>query len=48
VINDANSNLKVAVKDGFVYLEEVQVSGKRQMQIRDFLRGFDIQGDWKV
>ena len=34
------TQFKVAVKDGFICLKEVQISGKKRMKIDDFLRGF--------
>ena len=34
------TQFKVAVKDGFIYLKEVQLSGKKRMKIDEFLRGF--------
>lgn len=40
VITSNNSELKVAVKDGFILLHEVQLSGKKKMKTHDFLRGF--------
>ena len=34
------TQFKVAVKDGFICLKEVQISGKKRMKIDEFLRGF--------
>ena len=34
------THFKVAVKNGFVCLKEVQISGKKRMKIDEFLRGF--------
>ncbi len=48
ILSDKVSFLKIAAKDGFVYLEEVQASGKKQMKIKDFLHGFNIQENWRV
>lgn len=36
------STLKVAVLDGFIYLEEVQLAGKKRMDIKSLLNGFPI------
>lgn len=41
-ISDGKKYLKVAVSDGFVTLLNVKIQGKRQMDIRDFLNGYDI------
>ncbi len=41
-ISDGKKYLKVAVSDGFVTLLNVKIQGKRQMNIQDFLNGYDI------
>lgn len=48
IITEDNIFLKIAVKDGFVYLEDIQMSGKKRMKVRDFLLGFDLKGGWSV
>lgn len=35
--------LKVAVKDGFISLEEIQLPGKRNMQVKELLNGFSLK-----
>jgi methionyl-tRNA formyltransferase len=40
VETDGRSYLKVAAKDGFMFLSEVQLSGRKTMGIAEFLRGF--------
>lgn len=40
LISDQKSFLKVAVKDGFVSLLELQLAGKKRLNIKDFLIGF--------
>ena len=42
ILTDGKSHLKVAVKDGFIHLEEIQLAGKKRMAISDFLRGFEM------
>lgn len=37
--------LKVAVKNGFIHLLEIQLPGKRKMKTRDLLNGFVINGN---
>jgi methionyl-tRNA formyltransferase len=37
---DGKSFLRFAATDGWVYLEEVQLEGKKKMKIEDFLRGY--------
>ena len=41
---DGKTYLRVALPDGHLYLTEVQISGKKRMQIADFLRGAHIEG----
>jgi methionyl-tRNA formyltransferase len=38
-LTDNKTFLKFAAKDGFVYLKEIQLEGKKQMDIEQFLRG---------
>ena len=40
--------LKVAVKKGFIIINELQVSGKRRMQTQDLLNGFTFHKNAKV
>ncbi len=40
ILSDEKSYLKVAVKSGFMEINEIQIAGKRRMKIDDFLRGF--------
>ena len=37
-------NNKVACKGGFIELQEVQIEGKKKMDIYEFTRGFDLDG----
>jgi len=41
--SDGKTFIKVAVQDGFVYLHELQLEGKKRMKAHEFLRGFPIQ-----
>lgn len=38
---------KVAVKNGFIYLLDLQLAGKRRMSVEEFLRGFSFDG-WTI
>ena len=38
---------KIAVKDGFINLLELQLAGRKKMNIDEFLRGFSFEG-WKI
>jgi methionyl-tRNA formyltransferase len=42
IFSDKKSQMKIAVKDGFIHLEDVQISGKKRMRIDAFLRGFKM------
>ena len=48
IITDNKKFLKVAMKDGFIHLTNVQQSGKKAMSIADFLRGTQLNGSWKT
>ena len=41
---DGKTYLRVALPDGYLYLTEVQISGKKHMSIADFLRGAHTEG----
>ncbi len=45
---DSKSYLKIAVKGGFISVDELQMAGKKRMSIEEFLRGFQINNTWKV
>lgn len=48
VLSDGKTYLKVAVKDGFLNIKELQLAGKKRMAASEFLRGFQIGIDWKA
>ncbi|HYE53459.1 MAG TPA: methionyl-tRNA formyltransferase, partial [Chitinophagaceae bacterium] len=37
---DGKSYLRFVAKDGYVYVTELQLEGKKKMKVEDFLRGF--------
>ena len=41
---DGKTYLRVAMPDGYLYLTEVQISGKKRMLTADFLRGAHTEG----
>ena len=47
VVTDNKKYLKIALRDGFIRLTNVQQSGKKAMPIDDFLRGTQLNGQWK-
>ena len=48
VVTDNKNYLKIALKDGFVHLTQVQQAGKKAMPVTDFLRGTQLNGAWKT
>jgi len=38
--SDKRTYLKFAAKDGYIHLKDVQLEGKKRMEIEDFLRGY--------
>ena len=47
IISDEKTFLKVAVKDGFINITELQQAGKKRLNVKDFLRGFPGINKWK-
>ena len=45
---DGKTYLKVALTDGYLHLRQIQLAGKKRMDIADFLRGFKADGEMKV
>jgi methionyl-tRNA formyltransferase len=48
ILTDSKTYLKVAVKDGFLKISDLQLAGKKRMPVNEFLRGFQISKDWKT
>ena len=48
IITDHKNFLKIASNDGYVFLTEIQVSGKNKMSILEFLRGYAVNSNWKA
>lgn len=40
--SDNKTYIKVAANGGYVFLDSIQMAGKKRMLVQDFLRGFDI------
>lgn len=41
---DGKTYLRIALRDGYLYLTEIQISGKKRMKTEDFLRGAHLEG----
>lgn len=48
LLTDGKTWLKVAVPDGFVVLEDLQLAGKKRMPVVDFLRGNRLDAGYSV
>jgi methionyl-tRNA formyltransferase len=48
VSSDSKSYIKVSVKEGYICLHELQLAGKKRMNVTEFLRGFPLTNGWKV
>lgn len=46
ITSDSKSFLKIAVKDGYINILELQLAGKKKMSTTEFLRGFTINNEW--
>jgi methionyl-tRNA formyltransferase len=40
--------MKIAVRDGYILIDEIQLSGKRKMKVKDLLNGFKFHKDAKM
>ena len=45
VKSDSKSFFKVACQNGYLYINELQMAGKKRMSVEDFLRGFNPEKD---
>jgi len=45
VLDLTDKGLRVAARDGYVVLGDVQMEGKKRMDVKDFLRGHKISGE---
>ncbi|MCF8335624.1 MAG: methionyl-tRNA formyltransferase [Bacteroidales bacterium] len=48
VFSDHKSFIKVATSDGFIRLEQIQQSGKKRMDVKEFLKGFRNIEEYKA
>ena len=47
LITDRKTYQKVGVSDGYIHILSLQLSGKKRINIDEFLRGYDVT-DWKI
>ncbi len=48
IITDSKNHIKIAVKNGFIDIDDLQIAGKKRMAVIEFLRGFQLNSEWKV
>ena len=48
IFTDHKNFLKVYVKDGLISVNDIHVSGRSKMNIKDFLNGFKLEGNWRM
>lgn len=48
IATDDRTYIKVTCADGYIYLDELQLSGKRRMAVADLLRGFRGIADYRA
>jgi methionyl-tRNA formyltransferase len=48
LLTDNRRDLKIACSDGFVRIIELQLAGKKRMNVEDFLRGFQNAEQYKA
>lgn len=48
IITDGRTHVSIAITDGFIALEEIQLRSKKKMRIAEFLRGFPMNEHWRV
>lgn len=46
IISDGKTYIKVACKDGYIHIKELQLAGKKRMGTEEFLRGFKDIGSY--
>jgi methionyl-tRNA formyltransferase len=48
IVTDNKTNFKITVKDGFISILRLQMEGKKSMDIKSFLAGFQIEDSFTV
>jgi len=48
IITDHKKSLKISINDGFIIIKEIQQSGKKRMNIEEFLKGFQGIENYKL
>jgi len=48
IFTNEKNQLKISTKDGLINILEIQLSCKKKMKIDEFLRGIEINNNWKI
>ena len=48
IITDGKNYLKVRTSDGYINIKTLQLSGKKRMDVNDFLRGFKYENEMRM
>jgi methionyl-tRNA formyltransferase len=48
LLTDGKNYIKVSAADGFIYLMELQLPGKKRLTVVELLRGFKFDSNWTV
>ncbi|MBK6396865.1 MAG: methionyl-tRNA formyltransferase [Bacteroidetes bacterium] len=48
ILTDNKSYLRIYLSGGYVSVNELQLSGRNKMKIKDFLNGVKFEGNWKA
>ena len=47
IISNNRDHIYIAANGGFISVNELQLSGKKKLSVKDFLLGFKVEGNWK-
>lgn len=48
IISNGKSFMKIATPDGYIHIKELKPAGKKTMNIKDFLNGFNNPDEWSL
>lgn len=48
VRTDGKKSFDIALNDGYLRIKELQIAGKKRMDVESFLRGFKLSNEYKV
>lgn len=45
IVSDNKNQIKIALKDGYLHIQELQLQGKKRLSTKDFLNGYKFTGN---